>query len=254
MLVQHLQGTDNSDAIRNGHRSLLLVGGPEFIPDCNIVAVMHEFPNLEIRRARNLRDSLSDFDPPLVALLVEEASVGNVADIEHILLEAHRNRVVALVVESAHHTSETTDHLVTNNLVRSVLPMNLRLETWLLALRLLLRGGEFAPISFARSHLNRARQKVIEPPSGERAGGTSLSVLTERELQVLQMVSTGCPNRVIAERFSLSEHTIKVHVHNIIRKLRARNRTAAAALYLESTAKPGEDAGGPVSTVMGGQA
>ena len=220
------------------------MGGPDFIPDCNIVALRHEFPNLEIHRAQNLRDAPSDYDPPLAALLVEEASFGNVAEGEHILLEAHRNRVVALVVESAHHTSEITDHLVANNLVRSVLPMNLRLETWLLALRLLLRGGEFAPISFARSRLDRARQKTAEFPPGDRAAGALISVLTERELQVLQMVSTGCPNRVIAERFSLSEHTIKVHVHNIIRKLGARNRTAAAALYLESVGKPGEDSGG----------
>jgi len=243
MLVQHLQGTDQIDAVRNNNRSLLLVGGLDFIPDCNIVALRHEFPNLEIHRAQNLRDALSDYDPPLAALLIEEASFGNVAEGEHILLEAHRNRVVALVVESAHHTSETADHLVANNLVRSVLPMNLRLETWLLALRLLLRGGEFAPISFARSQLVRARQKTAESPPADRAGA-SISVLTERELQVLQMVSTGCPNRVIAERFSLSEHTIKVHVHNIIRKLRTRNRTAAAALYLESVGKPGEDADG----------
>ena len=250
MLVQHLQGTDQNEAVRNGHRSLLLVGGPDFIPDCNIVAVVHEFPNLEIRRARDLRESLSDFDPPLSALLIEEASLGKAAEFDHALLEPHRIRVVALVVESAHHASEITDHLVANDLVRSVLPMNLRLETWLLALRLLLRGGEFAPISFARSHLHRARQRSVEQPAGDQRARVSMSVLTERELQVLQMVSTGCPNRVIAERFSLSEHTIKVHVHNIIRKLRTRNRTAAAAIYLESLTKLGEEAGTPASTAV----
>jgi len=210
---------------------------------------MHEFPNLEIQRARSLRDTLSDFDPPLAAILLEEAAVGSLSEEQRVLLDAHRDRVVALVVESAHTTSDITDHLVTNNLVRSVLPMNLRLETWLLALRLLLRGGEFAPISFARSQLDRARQKNADTSNGERNAPASISVLTERELQVLQMVSTGCPNRVIAERFNLSEHTIKVHVHNIIRKLRARNRTAAAALYLESIGKPVEDAGAPASPV-----
>jgi DNA-binding NarL/FixJ family response regulator len=254
MLAQHFQGTDHNEAVRNGHRSLLLVGGPDFIPDCNIVAVVHEFPNLEIRRARDLRESLSDFDPPLAALLIEEASLGKAAEFDHTLLEPHRKHVVALVVESAHHASEISDHLVANDLVRSVLPMNLRLETWLLALRLLLRGGEFAPISFARTHLHRARQARVAQPPSEQLGKASMSVLTERELQVLQMVATGCPNRVIAERFTLSEHTIKVHVHNIIRKLRTRNRTAAAALYLESIAKPGEKAGSPASTTVSEQA
>ena len=60
-----------------------------------------------------------------------------------------------------------------------------------------------------------------------------LNYLTEREIQVLEMVSHGCQNKLIAAQFNLSEHTIKVHLHNIIKKLGARNRTAAAAIFLE---------------------
>ncbi len=241
--------------IRRARRSLLLIGGAGFIPDCNIVAVMHEFPHMEIHYAEDLREALADYDPPLAALLIEEASLGNLGDFEHDLLEAHRDRVVALVVEGAHHASPTTDLLVARGLVRSVLPMNLRLETWLLALRLLLRGGEFAPISLARSRLHGNAQPEAAPaaPVPPDRGRATMSGLTDRELQVLQMVSTGCPNRVIADRFGLSEHTVKVHVHNIIRKLKARNRTEAAAIYLEAAAKPIDDAGATILTTLNGQ-
>jgi DNA-binding NarL/FixJ family response regulator len=252
MLVQNLQGNDQGDMLRRSRRSLLLIGGTGFIPDCNIVAVMHEFPNLEIRYAGDLKEALADYDPPLAALLIEEASLGEPGDFEHDLLEAHRDRVVALVVEGAHHSSRTTDHLVAKGLVRSVLPMNLRLETWLLALRLLLRGGEFAPIALARSQLHRNAQQEAASVPADR-GRATVAGLTERELQVLQMVSTGCPNRVIADRFSLSEHTVKVHVHNIIRKLKARNRTAAAAIYLEAMARPADDADTSILTTVNGQ-
>ncbi|MEM9634014.1 MAG: LuxR C-terminal-related transcriptional regulator, partial [Pseudomonadota bacterium] len=37
-----------------------------------------------------------------------------------------------------------------------------------------------------------------------------------------------------ADRLSLSEHTIKLHIHHIISKLGVSNRTEAAAIYLQS--------------------
>jgi DNA-binding NarL/FixJ family response regulator len=63
-----------------------------------------------------------------------------------------------------------------------------------------------------------------------------LDCLTEREHQVLEMVSHGYQNKMIAAKFSLSEHTVKVHIHNIIKKLGAQNRTAAAAIFLARAA------------------
>jgi DNA-binding NarL/FixJ family response regulator len=38
-------------------------------------------------------------------------------------------------------------------------------------------------------------------------------------------------NKVIAAALKLSENTVKIHLHNIIRKLGAHNRTEAAAMY-----------------------
>ena len=53
--------------------------------------------------------------------------------------------------------------------------------------------------------------------------------LTERELEVLQLAATGATNRDIAERLSLSQHTIARHLVNARAKLGAANRTEAAA-------------------------
>lgn len=107
--------------------------------------------------------------------------------------------------------------------------MNLRLEIWLLTVDLFLRGGEFVPASFLRPHWRSAQpvEKEVVKPRLE----TRIAALTEREREVLEMVSAGCSNRIIAARCGLSEHTVKVHVHNIIRKLKAPNRTAAAAIF-----------------------
>jgi DNA-binding NarL/FixJ family response regulator len=57
--------------------------------------------------------------------------------------------------------------------------------------------------------------------------------LTSRELEVLGMVARGCQNKIIAADLGLSEHTVKIHLHNIISKLAVHNRTEAAAMYLK---------------------
>lgn len=51
--------------------------------------------------------------------------------------------------------------------------------------------------------------------------------LTERELEVLQLLSTGLSNKAIAKRLEFSEHTAKFHVASILNKLGVQSRTEA---------------------------
>lgn len=51
--------------------------------------------------------------------------------------------------------------------------------------------------------------------------------LTERELQVLQLLARGLPNKQIATRLSITEHTVKFHIRAILAKLGTTNRTEA---------------------------
>jgi LuxR family maltose regulon positive regulatory protein len=53
--------------------------------------------------------------------------------------------------------------------------------------------------------------------------------LSERELEVLRLMSAGLSNREIADRLVISTGTAKTHVHNVCGKLGVRNRTEAAA-------------------------
>jgi DNA-binding CsgD family transcriptional regulator len=94
-------------------------------------------------------------------------------------------------------------------------------------------------------------------PRDSRAPGTSqlLSVLTarpeitrrlealsRRELQVLEMLATGAQNAQIAERFVISQNTVKSHVSRILQKLPATNRTEAAFRYIEIYGAPSPSA------------
>jgi len=61
------------------------------------------------------------------------------------------------------------------------------------------------------------------------AGQSSLvEPLSERELEVLQLLTEGMSNREIAEKLFISTGTAKTHVHNLCGKLGVRNRTEAA--------------------------
>lgn len=51
--------------------------------------------------------------------------------------------------------------------------------------------------------------------------------LTPRELEVLQLLAEGLPNKTIADRLHISEHTVKFHVNALLGKLGAQSRTEA---------------------------
>ena len=77
---------------------------------------------------------------------------------------------------------------------------------------------------------------AVRPAALPAAGadGTHLAdLLTRRELDVLRLMARGDSNKAIATELVVSEGTVKFHVKNILRKLRAANRVEAASRYLQ---------------------
>lgn len=61
----------------------------------------------------------------------------------------------------------------------------------------------------------------------ERRTEPPIEDLTPREVEVLQLMADGLPNKAIARRLRISEHTVKFHVTAIMGKLDAHSRTEA---------------------------
>ncbi|MBZ4654240.1 MAG: putative transcriptional regulator, luxr family [Peptococcaceae bacterium] len=57
--------------------------------------------------------------------------------------------------------------------------------------------------------------------------------LTDREMDVLQLMSQGCSNKDIARSLTISEKTVKNHITNIFRKLQVEDRTQAVLFAIK---------------------
>ena len=71
----------------------------------------------------------------------------------------------------------------------------------------------------------------LEPP---REAAPSADLLSPREREILLLIARGDSNKLIARAFSLSPHTVKRHVANILDKLGVETRGQAAARWRES--------------------
>jgi DNA-binding NarL/FixJ family response regulator len=86
-------------------------------------------------------------------------------------------------------------------------------ESLITALQRVLAGGIFVSEVMA--------SRMLEQVSGQRgkAGITGVDQLTDRELEVLEMIGKGTPTKLIAEKLSISARTVEAHRSHIKDKL-----------------------------------
>lgn len=108
-------------------------------------------------------------------------------------------------------------------------------EVMLSAVRLVLAGGVYVPPMMLTA-LPPGIVAGVAPTQNGAAGAAGASsatlehlrsVLTERQVEVLQLLSQGKPNKLIGRSLGISEGTVKIHLAAIFRALNVRNRTEA---------------------------
>lgn len=96
------------------------------------------------------------------------------------------------------------------------------------------REGELAQASLeelgAAIGADRARALLAELSAESTAGGGAGGPLTARQVDVIRLVAEGLSDAAIAERLTLSEHTVHRHVANIYTRLGCSSRAAAVAI------------------------
>ena len=61
--------------------------------------------------------------------------------------------------------------------------------------------------------------------------------LSEREFQIMELVSVGKYNKEVADKLEIQPGTITKHLQHIFQKMRVQNRTEATLKFLEMTGK-----------------
>lgn len=107
--------------------------------------------------------------------------------------------------------------------VAGVIPTCVSTDVMGAALRLVAAGGTYLPANiFSRG------APASRGPVSREAGRFGLDRLTRRESQVFDLIAEGVPNKEVAKELGMAEATVKIHVHNILKKLKVRNRTQLA--------------------------
>ncbi|MDY7015299.1 MAG: response regulator transcription factor, partial [Cyanobacteriota bacterium] len=114
---------------------------------------------------------------------------------------------------------------------------NTSFERLIEAVQLTHEGNTWIDPAIARIVLSRANSDRQPVPQGQLQppeSGHEIYSLTERELEVLQLIVDGYSNAAIAAQLFITVGTVKTHVRNILNKLSADDRTQAAVRALRS--------------------
>ncbi len=95
----------------------------------------------------------------------------------------------------------------------------------------LLGGVMQGEVAMTRAMAARFLKGIAHHNANETTGEQAL---TEREIEVLRLVAQGESNPQIAEELCITVNTVKVHLRNILAKLRLENRTQVAAYAVQS--------------------
>ena len=84
-----------------------------------------------------------------------------------------------------------------------------------------------------------AAARVMAELADDGPQGDPRATLTPRELEVLELIARGRPNKLIARELGIAEKTVKTHVSNLLRKLGLTDRTQAALYAVREGIVPG---------------
>lgn len=206
-------------------RALLVVASAGVVSNALLAAIECEFRFLRVHIVPDLNEACTSLVANVDLLLIEQSLIGGLAYHYGDLSAWHPRAMFAVLADVGEQQDGRLAGLVEQRMVQGVVPTNSNLDILLSVLRILLSGGEYVPSVVFRAHLSESSQAVRTRRDG------AMSELTAREWQILGHVAKGSQNKIIANDLGLSEHTVKIHIHNIINKLGVHNRTEAAAIY-----------------------
>ncbi len=204
-------------------RPRVLVVGPDSLARVGLAAILADDAGYtvvdQVAADPGLADSIEASAPDLV---VWDLGREPARELEQVAaLGGTGPPVVALVDD------ETVVHDALAAGVRGLLPRDATASILAASISAAVRGLVVLDPELARGAW-RSRDALAPSDSG-LGQAPPVEELTARELEVLQLLAEGLPNKTIGHRLHISEHTAKYHVNAILGKLGAQTRTEAVA-------------------------
>lgn len=181
-------------------------------------------PGLDIvGQAGSVHDAIAqalELQPDLVLLDISLPDGSGLDAMKSILTHCPDTKIVILTIH------ETDDLLLTavRNGAKGYLLKNTPVSKLITSLRAIERGEA----AISRAMVGRVLEEMSRLGTTHNLNQMNIPGLTARESQVLEELGSGASNREIAMNLVISLNTVKVHVRNILDKLKLRNRREAA--------------------------
>jgi DNA-binding NarL/FixJ family response regulator len=207
----------------NGVISILVVDENEILRR-GLVSLLGEYPEFRVvGQASDPKEAMSlasQLQPDVVTIEVRMPGIGSNTLTSSI--QERSPQAKTLIITSSD-TEEDLFTAIRDGALGYVLK-EANLNEIVNAIRTVARGETVISPPIAARLFNELRRGYTNPCTVEE------SVLSPRELEVLRLVAQGAPNKDIASRLFVTEATVKAHLRRILQKLRAGNRTEAAAI------------------------
>lgn len=204
-----------------GEKSLLIVNSKSLDRECLAQALVRHRLGLSVLNCASIEQwrSVQDQHPPLGAVLYNLGS-RKITEIEEtnkiVKLTAELGKVPVVILADSDDFVQVLKALEIG--ARGYILTSVDISVCVEALELAVVGGVFIPASsiLAVKHL-------IETGSSKTRELSDM--FTPRQTEVVTALRKGKANKIIAYELRLRESTVKVHIRNIMKKLRATNRT-----------------------------
>jgi two-component system nitrate/nitrite response regulator NarL len=169
--------------------------------------------------------------PDLILLNLQSGNADELGLLKQLRTSATQSRIVVLA-------SELTPQIMSGALQAGAdgcLNKTMSCEALQRSLHLVMLGEAVFPRSIADLLISSGIEEASLTPSSLPSLGNELS---KREIEILRCLLGGQSNKAIARNLSITESTVKMHFKNVMRKIRAQNRTLAAVWAIQHGISP----------------
>ena len=220
-----------TDQTNGGAIRVLIVDDHAIVRD-GICALLATKPDIEVvGEAGNGREAVSKAQsllPDVILMDLMMPEMDGIEAIRRIVAQQPRARILVL-------TSFAADDKVFPAIKAGAMGYLLKdseSEDLVRAIHQVYRGESSLHPQIARKLLQELSSPPQPPPTPEPVSGPTVDPLTEREVQVLQLLARGLSNQEIADQLVIVEGTVRAHVSNILSKLHLVSRTQATLYAL----------------------